>query len=236
MESNRVENRLLRLEARGEIENLMGRHFHLLMANAGEKIMNQIWADTDDIRLEVGASGEYRSREKVTTFYQKDHIPGKFTLLMPVTPVIEVSETADKAWGLWFAIGLETDAGALSGMAEISPEREMLFSSRTEDGKGYTAEWAFQKVEAQLLRDASGWKLLGMHIYEIARTPQDSDWVQYAIRRFQTDGMRLDAMFQSNRPFPEDRPPENLATAPTSYHWQYTVDGLTEFRPIPPGM
>lgn len=234
MDQMTAEDRLLRIEARGEIENLMGMHFHLLLANAGEEIMHQIWADTAEISVEIGASGEYRGRDKVATLYQKDHIPGKFTLLMPVTPVIQVSPKADTARGLWFAIGLETDAGELSGATSIQPERMALFSSQTEDGKRYTAEWAFQKIEAELVRAPEGWRMLHLHLYEIARTPQDSDWVKFALERFRTDGMRLDAMFQSNLPFPEDKPPENLATAPTAYHWQYTVDGLTELWPVPP--
>lgn len=226
-----IELRLLRLEARAEIENLMNAHFQLLLVNEGGRILDQIWADTDGISLEIGASGEYGGREKVATFYQKDHIPGKFSLLMPVSPVIRVAEDAQSAKGLWFAIGLETDAGDFSGAGEIDPERRMLFSSRTEDGKEYTAEWAFQKIAADLIFEQSAWRVLHMHIYEIARSPQDSDWVQYALQRFATDGMRLDAMFKSNLPFPEDKPPENLATAPTVCHWQYTVDGLTELMP-----
>lgn len=226
-----IKQRLLRLEARAEIENLMNSHFQLLLANRGEQIMEQIWSASDNLSLEIGASGEYGGREKVATFYQKDDLAGKFTLLMPVSPVIRVAEDAQTARGLWFAIGLETDAGDLSGAENISPERRMLFSSKTEDGKEYTAEWAFQKIAADMVLENGAWKLLHMHIYEIARTPQDSDWVQYALRRFATDGMRLDAMFKSNLPFPEDKPPENLATAPTVYHWQYTVDGLTELMP-----
>lgn len=228
---DQIEQRLLRLEARAEIENLMGAHFQLLLANEGTRIMEQLWANSGRVKLEIGASGEYGGREKVATFYQKDHIPGKFTLLMPVAPVIRVAEDAQSARGLWFAIGLETDAGDLSGSPEIDPERRMLLSSRTADGREYTAEWAFQKIAADLVFEEGAWKILHMHIYEIARTPQDSDWVQFALRRFMTDGMRLDAMFKSNLPFPEDKPPENLATAPTAYHWQYTVDGLTE--PVP---
>ena len=226
-----IKQRLLRLEARNEIENLMGAHFQLLMANQGQRIMEQIWSVSDEVKLEIGASGEYGGREKVATFYQKDHLAGKLTLLMPVSPVIRVAEDAQTANGLWFAIGLETDSGELSGAENISPERRMLFSSRTEDGKGYTAEWMFQKIAADMIFEDGAWKLLHMHIYEIARTPQDSDWVRYALERFATDGMRLDAMFKSNLPFPEDKPPENLATAPTVYHWQYTVDGLTEPMP-----
>jgi hypothetical protein len=231
--SKTIEQRLFRLEARAELENLVGRYLHLCMACAGEEIMDRLWSTRPDVCIEVGASGKYQSKEKVATFFQKDHLPGKFQLLYAIAPVIEIAEDEQTARGVWLGLGTETDAGELSGYQRGSdPEREMLFSSRTEDGAGYTAEWSFQKLGFDFAREADGsWRILHLHIYEIMRAPFDRDWVRFATERFATDGMRLDAMFKSNLPFAEDKPPENLATAPTQYHWQYTVDGLTELEP-----
>ena len=236
MDQNALELRLARLEARIELENLIGRYLHLRTAGEGERILNELWVDRRDSCIEVGASGKYHGTEKVGTFYQKDHLPGRFTLPLAVAPVIEVAEDLQSARGLWFVAGTETDAGDLSGAApeEITDERRQLFSSHTEGGEGYSAEWFFQKWGIDFVLEDGAWKILHLHAYEIMRTPQDQDWVRFASRRFETDGIRLDELFKSNLPFPEDKPPENLATGRTEYHWQYTTDGVTAFVPVPP--
>ena len=88
MDLNELLERVERLEARGEIEDLLGEYLHLRMAGDGQGILDRIWARREDIRIEYGASGPYQSRAKVATFYQKDHLPGKFTLMQANTPVI----------------------------------------------------------------------------------------------------------------------------------------------------
>ena len=72
-----AEIRLRRLEARAEIENLIGTYCHLLFAGEGGQIMDELWSQSEDISIEIGASGRYCTREKVATYYQKDHIATK---------------------------------------------------------------------------------------------------------------------------------------------------------------
>lgn len=226
-----AEIRLRRLEARAEIENLIGTYCHLLFAGEGGQIMDELWSQSEDISIEIGASGRYCTREKVATYYQKDHIAGKFTLLLPVTPVIEAAADGKTVRGMWFVLGLDSDAGELG--TAVTEERELL-TSRTKEGKAYQAECAIWRLGADCIKEGKLWKILHLHQYDMIRFPCGSDWVRFAEERFATDGIRLDAMFRSNLLFAEDRAPENLANAPTSYHWQYRVDGRTEKEPKVP--
>ena len=234
MDLNEMLRRMERLEARGEIENLLGEYLHLRMAGDGQAILERIWSRREDIRIEYGASGPYQSRSKVATFYQKDCLPGKFTLLQANTPVIRVAGDGRSARGLWMVLGTETDAGDLGPEPPTDPNRRALLSSQTPEGRAYTAEWTFLRLGADFLKEEAGWRLWHLHVYEIMRAPYDQDWVQYATKRFETDGMRLDALFRSNLPFGEEEPPENLATGATTFHWQYTVDGLPPALPRVP--
>ena len=61
------------------------------MQERGGQIMDELWSQSEEISIEIGASGRYSTREKVATYYQKDHIAGKFTLLLPVYTVIETA-------------------------------------------------------------------------------------------------------------------------------------------------
>lgn len=228
MMDNSVENRLYRLETRAEVENIIGTYCHLLFAGEGGQIMDELWSRSEEVSIEIGASGRYSTREKVATYYQKDHIAGKFTLLLPVTPVIETAADGRSARGMWFVLGLDSDAGDL-GTGD--PEERALLTSKTADGKAYRAECAVWRLGADFIREGEQWRILHLHQYDLVRFPCGSDWVRFAEERYATDGIRLDAMFRSNLPFAEDRAPENLANSPTSYHWQYRVDGMTESEP-----
>lgn len=226
------ETRLDRLESRAALENLVGSYLHLRLAGQGEQIVQQLWSDRPDASLEYGASGRYVELGHLASFYQKDILPGKFTLLYAIAPVIEVSADGQSARGVWLGLGTETDSGELNPAfdAQTDPERTMVLSSVTEDGRRYTADWLFQKYAFDFIRTEQGWRILHLHVYEITRCPFDRDWVRYAQERFASDGMRLDALFKSNLP-PDQRPPENMANDPTRYHWQYTADSLVQ--PVP---
>ena len=211
MMDNSVENRLYRLETRAEVENIIGTYCHLLFAGEGGQIMDELWSRSEEVSIEIGASGRYSTREKVATYYQKDHIAGKFTLLLPVTPVIETAADGRSARGMWFVLGLDSDAGDL-GTGD--PEERALLTSKTADGKAYRAECAVWRLGADFNREGEQWRILHLHQYDLVRFPCGSDWVRFAEERYATDGIRLDAMFRSNLPFAEDRAPENLGSSP----------------------
>ncbi len=226
-----LEMRLAKLEAERELENIIGIYCHLLFGGEGQQIMDRLWSKQDDISIEIGASGVYRSRKKVSTYYEKDHLPGKFMLLLPTAPVIHISEDVTEAEGLWMLTELDTDAGDLGKEKPKDPDRRKVFTSVTEDGQAYQAEISIWKLAVKFRKENDGWKIQNLHQYDLLRFPCGSDWVRFATARFLTDGMRLDAWFTSNLPFGEDEPPENLAKAPTKYHWQYRTDAQTECEP-----
>ncbi len=223
--------RLEKLEAARELENLVGTYCHLLFAGKGPQIMERLWSGAQDIAIEIGASGPYRSRKKVSSYYEKDHIPGKFQLLLPTTPIIRIADDGNSATGVWLMTELDTDAGDLGAERPADPERRKLFTSRTEEGQAYQAEISLWKLAISFRREEGAWKIWRLHQFDMLRFPCGKDWVQFAKERFATDGMRLDAWFTSNLPYGEDEPPENLASGPTEYHWQYQVDTLTDFVP-----
>lgn len=228
-----VQKRLFKLESRAEVSNIVGKYSHYLMANAYEEMMN-LWADKEDTFIEIGASGKYIGKERVATYYQKDHIPGKFLLMQETSPIIEIADDLQSARGLWLVIANNTDSGELGTTESIDVDRREILSSASETGERYTAEWQIQKLGIDFQHCDGTWKINHLHIYDVLIAPHDQDWVSYAEKRFSTDGRRIDAMFKSNRPFAEDKPPENLASEGTRYHWQYQVNKRTELEPLPP--
>ena len=225
-----LEARIAKLEARAELQDLVGTYAHWVLAGEGDRIVRELWADCPEASVEFGASGPYIGYEHMACFFEKDRLPGRFVLLYPSAPVIRVASDGMSARGIWLGIGTATDSGELNPSFEpgADPEREALFTSETEDGKRYTAEWMFEKLAFDFVREDGVWKILRLHVYDIARCPFDRDWVRFAEERFRTDGQRLDALFKSNRP---DGPPENMASEPTAYHWQYMTGSVTE--PVP---
>lgn len=226
-QSTAMERKLAALEARAEISDLMGRYAVYFSADCGERIMEELWCQGDDVSLEYGASGIYDGHWKVKTFYVNEPIPGKLNTIAFSSPSIAVAEDGVTARGSWTAFGTETDAGDL-GSAPVTEEsnRRVLLSSETADGKQYRAEVLVQRYEAEFCREERGWKIRRLHVAEYFRCPYGKDWVAYARERFGTDGMWLESLFETPMPFPAEAHGENLPSRSTSYHWQYTLDGL----------
>ena len=77
------------------------------------------------------------------------------------------------------------------------------------------------------MKEDNGWKIRSLHISEYFRCPAGSDWVSYAKTRQVTDGMWLEAKFETPDPIPSR---ENLHSGETTYHWQYDVDATPELQ------
>lgn len=234
-----VEERILRLEekakqseARIAIADLMGRYAFYCGADLKEKILTDLWTKSDEASLEYGASGVYKERWKVETFYNKKAVPGKMTTLSFSTPLLEVSQGGERARGLWMAFSTETDAGDL-GIAppDRADGRRALLSSITPDGRRYRAEILLQKYDVDFVLEDGAWKILHLHVSEYFRCPYDKDWVRYAGERLMTDGMWLESLFESSKPLPPQSHGENLPSGPSTEHWQYGPDRVPE--PVP---
>ena len=215
-----LERRMIQLEAKAEIGDLMGRYAAYYNANCGRRIMEELWSQAEDITFEYGASGVFRRRWQIMTYYVNDAFPGRLNTLSFSSPVIVVAEDGRTAKGCWTAFGTETDPGDL-GPAPVTDEsnRRVLLDSRTEDGREYRAEVLLQRYEVEFRREETGWKILHLHVIEFFRCPYDRDWVRYARERFQTDGMWLEYLFTTPDPLPEDSHGENLPQRATTSHW-----------------
>lgn len=219
------EKRLLDLEAKAEISELMGRYAVYWGANCGRRIMEELWSRSDDITLEYGASGKYRNRWQIMTYFVNEAWPGRLNTLSFASPAIVIAEDGKTARGSWTAFATETDAGDLGPeIVEERSNRRVLYTSQTEDGKQYRAEVLLQRYEVVFRKEAAGWKILDLHVIEYFRCPYDRDWVAFAEERFATDGMWIEQLFTTPDPLPEDSHGENMPHWATTYHWQYTRD------------
>lgn len=228
-----LERELRRVSDRDEIENLISTYQYFFSAGLGERIVSELWAhSTDDVSNEFGASGVYEGLRKLATYYEKDLVPGRYSVHAMTTPCIEVY--GDTAQGLWTSIGTETDAGELGSRPPENVQERMLLTSETADGKAYKSEWVWQRYIVDFIREDGGWRIQRLHACEILRCPFDESWVTFAEKRFALDGIRIDAEYTSNKPYPPDVPHENHASRATSYHWQYTTDALPPSLPAPP--
>ena len=106
-----------------------------------------------------------------------------------------------------------------------------MLSSHTEDGRSYRAEVLLQKYDVTFVLEDTAWKILHLHVGEFFRCPYDRDWVLYAKERFETDGMWLEALFETPMEFPPVAHGENLPSSSSTWHWQYTIDAVPELLP-----
>lgn len=219
-----LEQRLTRLEDRAQIENLMAKHNFYFSAGQGRRIVPELWTKDEKASIEYGASGVYGALWKVRTFYGSAKIPGKFATFTGANQWLRVAADGRSARGVWMVLGTETDPGDLAAVPPpADDQRRVLFSSQTAQGQRYRAETLLQKHEVRFVKEDGCWKIHDLHISEFFRCPAGGDWVSFAKARQVTDGMWLEAMFETPDPIPER---ENLPSGETTYHWQYGPDAL----------
>lgn len=226
-----LEAQLAQLQAKEDIRNLMGRYQSELSRGLSQRLYTDFWSGRGDNSLEVGASGAYRGDWNAAAYYQKDVLSGVFQVHILGEPEIELAPDGMTAAGIWQGIGVDLDAGEYAQDGEPNPERSKLWTSAGPDGRRYRSEWLIRRLCVELIREEAGWRFWHVQVYELLRSPMDSDFVAWAEQRFQTDGPRLDELFRSNQPFAPDRPPERMADEPTSNHWQYTWQSRADQLP-----
>lgn len=231
-QAKRAQARLDQLEAEREIAQLMGRYAVLFGAGQGRRIVEELWSRGEEVSLEYGASGVYNRPWQIMTYYIGKDIPGTLNTLSLSSPAIVLNSDGKRARGSWTAFGTETDPGDLGPepVTEAS-NRRCLLSSHTEAGQAYRAEVLLQRYEVQFVKEAGAWRICHLHVMEYFRCPYNRDWVRYAKERFDTDGVWLERLFDSPFPLPEEAHGENLPGAPSTVHWQYTLD--CEKSPVP---
>ena len=219
-----LEAKLERVEDRQRIENLYAKHNYLYSTGNGRRIVPELWSKDDAAAIEYGASGVYQGLWKVKTFYVSQQIPGCMTTFTGANRWIHVDADGLHARGVWMVLGSESDAGDLArNKPGINDQRRVLLSSQTEAGEAYRAELLLQKHELLFQKEDGQWRILRLHVSEFFRCPAGSDWISYAKTRQVTDGMWLEAMFDTPDPLPFR---ENLPNGASTYHWQYDTDAI----------
>lgn len=222
-----LERRMTVLEDTGRIERLMARYQVLEGAGEGGRLMDELWTrEKPDPTHEYGAGGVYRGLDEISPFYCRGRKPGVWQFHPLHTPAVEILPDGLTARGSWTSLGIELDAGEC-GTEELSgqPGRVRLLSGTGADSKRFCAEWVIQTYHVEFTKENGEWRIWHMHISEPARTPFYEDWIQFAKRRFDTDGIRLDEYYKTYQACVPGGKPENIAAEPTTWHWQYTCDG-----------
>jgi hypothetical protein len=158
-----LEERIERLEAVHEIQNLMGRHAY--GGASGDKVL-EMWAKrTPGTRSNVPSFGCYDGFEgikRLMAAHEKieGDRTGQMYMHVLTTPVIEVAGDGKTAKGVW-----------------ISPGQEV-----TPAGTGkLTAYWAWLKYGADFVKEDGKWKFWHLNVFGIFLTPVNKSWVEESL-------------------------------------------------------
>ncbi|WP_405970536.1 nuclear transport factor 2 family protein [Streptomyces sp. NBC_00988] len=206
--STSVEQRLARLEAVQQIQNLMGRYSFLHSANMHRECVDLFAMKTPDVRAEM-MWGVYEGPEGIERCYPGFHVwadgdpAGKMHMHTLTTPVIEVAADGRTARGVWVSPGHET-----------GPD----FHNPT--SKHMKANWAWCKYGCDFILEDGVWKIWHLHVFGIFMTPYDKSWAEDA----------KDMNFDDMPPLPEEFAPDRKPTT----HWNYLPDLVYVNEPAPP--
>jgi SnoaL-like domain len=213
MTTAELEQRIARLEAVHEIQNVMGRYSYWHTANMHRECLDLFALKTPGVRAEM-MWGVYEGAESLERLYPGFHAwvdgdaKGVMHMHTLTTPVIEVAEDLRSARATWISPGHET----------------MSFSAAGEDGaagsatKSPEAFWAWCKYGCDFVVEDGRWKIWHLHVYGIFLAPYGRSWVEQP-----EDMIDPPPMLDGHKP---DLPPTT--------HWQYMPDRVYPNEPAPP--
>jgi SnoaL-like domain len=199
------EQRLQRLEAIQQIENLMGRYAYCHVANLHGECLKLSALETPGVRADL-PFGIYEGRNGLERLYlgffgASDRAPeGKMHMHTMTTRVIEVAEDLQTAKGTWMSPGHATDKFG---------------------GPNFRASWRWVKYGCDFARENGRWKIWHLHVYGIFATPYDRSWVENAAATAARGG-------------PPPMPAEFAPDRPTERFWQYGEDAIMPNEPPTP--
>jgi len=162
MAAKSVQERLDRLEAIHEIQNLMGKYSYFHTAEMQEETV-ALWAKkASGIVADVPSFGLYKGHEGIRRLYVGAHQLfgeegriGGMHMHTLTTPVIEVAGDGKTARGVWISPGHETSA--IGGQPQ--------------------AFWAWLKYGADFIKEDEQWKFWHLRVFGIFFTPYEKSWV-----------------------------------------------------------
>lgn len=200
-----LEQRIERLEAVHEIQNVMGRYSYWHTANMHKQCLSLFALKTPGVRAEM-MWGVYEGPESLERLYPGYHTwvdgdtKGVMHMHTLTTPVIEVAADLRTARAVWISPGHETMSFSAGGTP--TPE----------------AFWAWCKYGCDFVREDGEWKIWHLHVYGIFLAPYGQSWVEQP-----EDLVEAPPMLDEHRP---DRPPTT--------HWQFMPDRVYVNQPAPP--
>lgn len=200
-----LEQRIERLEAVHEIQNVMGRYSYWHTANMHKQCLSLFALKTPGVRAEM-MWGVYEGPESLERLYPGYHTwvdgdtKGVMHMHTLTTPVIEVAADLRTARAVWISPGHETMSFSAGGPP--TPE----------------AFWAWCKYGCDFVREDGEWKIWHLHVYGIFLAPYGRSWVEQP-----EDLVEAPPMLDEHRP---DRPPTT--------HWQFMPDRVYVNQPDPP--
>jgi len=201
-----LEERIARLEAVHEIQNLMGRYSYWHTANMHRECLSLFAMKTPGVRAEM-MWGVYEGPEGIRRLYEGWHRHlgpaadvGAMHMHALTTPVIEVAGDLRTAKATWVSPGHETMSFSVA--AGATPE----------------AFWAWCKYGCDFILEDGQWKIWHLHVYGIFLAPYGRSWVEQP-----EDMIDPPPMLPEHEP---DRPPTT--------HWQYKPDREYVNEPAPP--
>ncbi|WP_405970534.1 nuclear transport factor 2 family protein [Streptomyces sp. NBC_00988] len=163
-----VEQRLAKLEAVHQIQNLMGRYSFWHTANMHRECLELFAMKTPDVRAEM-VWGVYEGPGSIDRLYPGFHTwtdgdaKGKMHMHTITTPVIEVADDLRTAKGVW-----------------VSPGHETLSFSLGSNEPPDDAFWAWCKYGCDFILEDGVWKIWHLHVYPIFMSPYGTSWVEAA--------------------------------------------------------
>jgi hypothetical protein len=198
-------DRLARLDAVHQVQNVMGRYSYWHTANMHAECVDLFALKTPGVQAEM-MWGVYTGADGIRRLYEGWHRhlgpaanAGSMHMHTLTTPVIEVAGDLRTARAVWVSPGHET-MGPL------------------ETGGEPRAHWAWCKYGCDFVLEDGEWKIWHLHVFGIFLAPYGRSWVEQP-----EDMVDAPPMLDEHKP---DR-------APTT-HWQYMPDRVYVNEPAPP--
>jgi hypothetical protein len=157
-----LEQRLARVEAYIEIQNVMSSYAYFHSANRHQESAELFALDTEDAWSEM-TWGRYNGKEGIMRLYKGFHTftdgdrVGKMHIHTLCHPMIEVAADCKTARAIWVSPGLETDS-----FTKGTPE----------------AFWCWIKYDCDFIIEKGRWKIWHMRTPGIIMTPYDTPWTK----------------------------------------------------------
>jgi len=159
-----LEERIARLEAINEINNLVGKYQVRHISGPNLATTPELFAlKTSGVSAEIAGWGYFEGPDQVKALYETGHgdttkeHPGEMFEHDMTTPMIEVAKDGKTAKGVWFSPG---------------------FATGVQDGKPI-AHWRWGKYSAAFVKEDGKWKIWKWHWYGTFFADYYKSWVDY---------------------------------------------------------